>query len=130
MQISQTLRSQTSGGFRMLAFWCPGCEGVHSIRIEGVSPVWSWNQNAEAPTFQPSILVRTGHYVPGGFEGQCYCTWDKKDQEDFADMKCTICHSFVTDGKIQFLSDSTHLLAGQTVPLPQWSEHYGEGDGA
>jgi hypothetical protein len=29
------------------------------------------------------------------------------------------CHSFVTDGRIQFLSDSTHALAGQTVDLPE-----------
>ena len=27
------------------------------------------------------------------------------------------CHSFVTDGKIRFLGDSTHKLKGQTVPL-------------
>jgi hypothetical protein len=28
------------------------------------------------------------------------------------------CHSFVTNGKIQFLADCTHKLAGQTVELP------------
>jgi hypothetical protein len=27
------------------------------------------------------------------------------------------CHSFITDGKIEFLSDCTHSLAGQTVEL-------------
>ena len=31
-----------------------------------------------------------------------------------------VCHSFVTDGNIQFLSDCTHSLAGQTVPLEAW----------
>ncbi len=31
-----------------------------------------------------------------------------------------ICHSFVTDGRIQFLSDCTHPLAGQTVDIPEW----------
>ena len=35
------------------------------------------------------------------------------------------CHSFVTDGRIQFLTDSTHTLAGQTVPLPAWGEDSG-----
>lgn len=30
-----------------------------------------------------------------------------------------VCHSFVTDGRIQFLSDCTHSLAGQTVDLPE-----------
>jgi hypothetical protein len=32
-----------------------------------------------------------------------------------------VCHSFVIDGRIQFLSDSTHVLAGQTVDLPKWA---------
>jgi hypothetical protein len=27
------------------------------------------------------------------------------------------CHIFVTDGKIEFLSDCEHALAGQTVPM-------------
>ncbi|BAS10570.1 hypothetical protein AHiyo4_39920 [Arthrobacter sp. Hiyo4] len=33
------------------------------------------------------------------------------------------CHSFVRNGHIEFLSDSTHELAGQTMalpPLPEW----------
>jgi hypothetical protein len=30
------------------------------------------------------------------------------------------CHSFVTNGMIQFLPDSTHALAGQTVPMVPW----------
>lgn len=34
----------------------------------------------------------------------------------------TVCHSFVTAGRIQFLGDSTHALAGQTVDVPDWSE--------
>ena len=28
-----------------------------------------------------------------------------------------ICHSFITDGSIEFLPDCTHELAGKTVPL-------------
>jgi hypothetical protein len=36
------------------------------------------------------------------------------------DIPDLVCHSFVTDGKIQFLSDCTHALAGQTVALPDW----------
>lgn len=30
----------------------------------------------------------------------------------------SVCHSFVRDGRIQFLSDCTHKLANQTVDLP------------
>jgi len=33
-----------------------------------------------------------------------------------------VCHSFVTDGRIQFLGDCTHTLAGQTVDLPDWTD--------
>ncbi len=36
--------------------------------------------------------------------------------------KDEVCHSFVTDGQIQFLGDCTHKLAGQTVPLSAWTE--------
>jgi hypothetical protein len=33
----------------------------------------------------------------------------------------TRCHIFVRDGKIQFLNDCTHELAGKTVPMePLW----------
>lgn len=32
------------------------------------------------------------------------------------------CHSFVTDGRIQFLTDSWHSLKGQTVDLPVVTE--------
>ena len=31
-----------------------------------------------------------------------------------------VCHSFVRDGRIEFLSDCTHELAGQTVELEEW----------
>lgn len=33
-----------------------------------------------------------------------------------------VCHSFVTEGRIQFLGDCTHALANQTVDLPDWTE--------
>lgn len=118
--LSKVLRAVEGG---RVAFWCPGCEAWHMIPVgEGSGPRWGYNGNPERPTFTPSILVRTGHHVPGSrsAEGGCYCTWDKKEQDEFADLKCSICHSFVTDGRIQFLSDCTHALAGQTVDLPEF----------
>ena len=42
-----------------------------------------------------------------------------KREESF-DHIDTVCHSFVTDGRIQFLGDCTHSLAGQTVDLPEF----------
>jgi hypothetical protein len=55
---------------------------------------WSWNGDTEHPTLRPSILST---YNQGEVIHQC--------------------HSFVNDGKIQFLQDCTHDLVGQTVDL-------------
>lgn len=117
--LSPILRSVQGGG---LMFWCPGCNQAHQVMVgEGPGPRWSWDGDAASPTFSPSILIRQGHYVPGQPPGDgCYCNWELKDQAEFADLKCGICHSFVTDGRIQFLNDCTHALAGQTVPIPNW----------
>lgn len=116
--VSPILRSVEFGEGRIgRSFWCPGCNQAHPIPTQGAN-AWGFNGNDAAPTFTPSILVRQGHYVSGHDGEQCYCNWDRKDQEEFADLKCGICHSFVTDGQIKFLGDCTHQLAGQTVPLP------------
>ena len=85
-----------------LFFECPGCDMPHSIRHGvGGGPRWGWNGNVDAPTFTPSILVRYH--------------WGTERKE-------VICHSFVTDGRIQFLNDCTHALAGQTIDIPAWDD--------
>jgi len=48
----------------------------------------------DKPTFQPSLLI------------------NKDKQGDYP-----LCHTFITDGKIQFLVDCTHALAGQTIEM-------------
>lgn len=104
-------------GEQLLRFMCPGCKEHHVVRVSAADrPCWGFNHNMEKPTLTPSVLVRSGHYVTKDTPGGCYCDWPDKDE--FPEMKCRICHSFVTDGMIQFLSDSTHELAGQTVALP------------
>lgn len=101
-----------SGG--ELAFHCPGCDSYHAVRVNGDKrPRWNWNGQYEKPTFSPSILVQSGHFISTHKAGDpCWCT--RPD----AVFKCQRCHSFVTDGKIQFLGDCSHALAGQTVDLP------------
>lgn len=81
-----------------VTFECPGCGMLHQARIAGPSvehPCWTFNGDLEKPTLSPSLLVR----------------WEY-------DRAPQVCHSFVKDGQIQFLSDCTHDKAGQTVPLP------------
>lgn len=96
-------------------FLCPGCGYSHSITI----PKWTWNNNYEKPTFSPSLLVKSGHFVDSHKPGdECWCTFNIENPDVKRPFHCGICHSFIIDGKIQFLSDSTHKLAGQTVDLP------------
>jgi hypothetical protein len=99
---------------------------MHHVRVRPApSPSWDWNGSYDAPTFAPSILVRSGHYLPEHNVPECWCTFNAKHPEEPPDFVCSVCHSFVTDGKIQFLSDCTHSLAGQTVPLER-SESIGD----
>ena len=75
---------------------CPGCKSVHSIPVKGPK-AWGWNGSVESPTFTPSVL-----------------SW-WVDEKNFKH----ICHMFVIEGKIQFLTDCTHELAGQTVEMQE-----------
>ena len=102
-----------------VAFFCPGCKEYHVISIEGNEgehPIWKFNGDYDHPTFTPSILLKSGHYCDGD-DINCWCRWAEKHPGEVVPFKCTICHSFVTDGKIQYLNDCTHELAGQTVEM-------------
>lgn len=72
------------------AFFCPGCKTIHRIDSQ-----WNITGTREEPTVSPSVLVNGNRTNPAA----------------------KICHSFVREGKIEFLGDSEHALAGQTVPL-------------
>lgn len=121
-QISSKLRGIEGS---LLAFWCPGCEGMHQVGIgSGDGPRWGYNGNPDAPTFTPSVLVTSGHYLQGHEGKACWCTYNAEHPDEHAPFECGICHSFVTDGQIQFLSDCTHALAGQTVALPDLPPAY------
>lgn len=111
----------------MVAFWCPGCKEYHAIHINRPEhPVWCFNGNYDAPTFTPSILVKSGHYAAHAKSDDCWCNFKERfPDEAEPPFKCGICHSFVTDGKIQYLGDCTHELAGQIVDMitPEEAEH-------
>ncbi|MGE5679492.1 MAG: DUF6527 family protein [Bacillota bacterium] len=82
-------------------YHCPGCKHLHSIptnefTLEGgyKGPTWDFNGDLENPTFYPSVKHKW-------YEGN--------DQK--------ICHYFIKEGNVEFCIDSTHELAGKTVPL-------------
>lgn len=111
-------------GVQSASFRCPGCGYTHAISVaaqHASGKNWGFNGDVSRPTFTPSILVRSGHYAKqdASVEGGCWCVYNREHQDDQSGFECGICHSFVTDGRIQFLSDCTHALAGQTVDLPE-----------
>lgn len=86
---------------RYLGFHCPGCKYDHAF-TDGSwkgDPAhknhWDFNGDFDRPTFRPSLLV-------------------------WASDPSKRCHSFVTDGQIQFLDDCFHELKGQTVEIPDY----------
>lgn len=85
------------------SFECPGCENWHVIYTEpnprGIQ--WRFNGDLERPTFEPSVISRWSYGEP--------------PQE-------RICHFFLREGRLEFLGDCTHRLAGQTVELPEKSD--------
>lgn len=81
-------------------FWCPGCREVHQyiVRSDGNRPAWTFNGNAESPSFEPSLLhPRSNPTRDPRFVGRC--------------------HLFVRNGMIEYCSDCEHDLAGKTVPM-------------
>lgn len=85
-----------------VAWHCPGCEGGHGVPVNDhkSGKGWYWNGSIDSPTLTPSILVNVDGHNP----------------------TAPICHTFIANGRIQFLGDCTHSLAGQTVDIPDWDE--------
>jgi hypothetical protein len=75
-----------------LVFHCPGCNIPHIIDTR-----WTFNGDFDKPRIVPSLLVR----YPYNNENR-------------------ICHSYIIDGMIEYLSDCTHALAGKKIELPDF----------
>lgn len=112
--------NDSEGRFYGVKFLCPGCTWSDGTPMGCVLPVswlppgvtqesphvtgephWGFNGDFEHPTFTPSVNSWWGgeHDIP-----------------------LHRCHTFITDGRIQFLGDCTHALANQTVELPEIPE--------
>jgi len=76
-------------------FICPGCNQEHAF-----TDSWNWNNDYDKPTLSPSFLIH-------GYKFD-----DNKNSVPFR------CHSFIKNGRIQFLNDCTHGLVGKEVDLP------------
>lgn len=93
-------------------FKCPGCGDTHSLPINphknASGAGWNFNGDTEKPTLTPSILSKCGPITDPEYRVNDK-GWDSNGMK--------ICHSFVTEGRIRFLSDCTHDLKDQTVDL-------------
>jgi Family of unknown function (DUF6527) len=95
----KVIESRDRDGNHYSWLWhCPACDAVHQCDKR-----WTFNGDLEKPTFRNSVLV---HEVKGE-NGQ---------------IIHPRCHSYVTDGHITFLADSTHASVGKTLQLRDWDE--------
>ena len=84
-------------------FLCPGCTeydepGSHLYGSHTFDSTWQYDGNGESPTVSPSILLTRNA------------------------GSAQVCHSLIRAGKIEFLGDCSHSLAGKTVDLPDLPE--------
>ena len=85
-------------------FWCPGCDSIHGVSKER----WCVTGPPNHFTVSPSLL-----YDPSP------PTARKR------------CHSVIREGRIQYLQDSNHALAGREVEIPDlattlWADVVGD----
>lgn len=107
--VKQKVRTVSDGSH----YWfCVACGRAHG----GPPDRWTLSGNDDNPTFSPSFLIRSGHYIPG-HTGECWCTYNAQHPDDPSGFRCVVCHTFVREGMIQYLSDCTHGYAGQTIDM-------------
>jgi hypothetical protein len=95
---------------KVVAFVCPGCNEEHKVMVRQPNvprPSWEFNGDYTSPTLKPSIDIKYTKYENG------FQNWQPGDKAEQVR-----CHSIITDGQIEFCSDSTHHLAGQKLALP------------
>jgi len=91
----------------------PICNRMLPVILKGKregTKCWSWNGDTEQPTLKPSILTRYKRQLTED-------EYHRVIEGEIIELDYVVCHSFVNDGKVQFLADCTHEFAGQTMDL-------------
>ena len=73
-------------------YYCEGCGYEHAFALKSEGGHHDFNMDLENPTVSPSLLQ---NFTPG-----------------------KTCHSYIENGKIRYLDDCHHPLAGKIVELP------------
>ena len=74
-------------------YFCKGCGCEHAFGLKNEGGNHNFNMDLNNPTVSPSLL------------------------ENRTPSKS--CHSYIRNGKIQYLNDCHHHLAGKTIELPE-----------
>lgn len=108
-QVSRVLRRGQTGFFH----WCPACEQMHPLPDGKNSPGggWTFDGDAENPTFTPSFKQTYTHWS-GGIAESGLGIGERTER---------VCHYIITAGKIQFCADSWHRRSDIVVmpPIPE-----------
>lgn len=122
----------SAGRFWAMRIWCPACKWAddgtphaHVLQVDWTPPgmerspdmhpdLWGFNGDLERPTFTPSLLLRYDRHEPPVTVSNM-AEWERQPWPQ--KVVPYVCHSFINAGRIQFLGDCTHELAGQTVDL-------------
>lgn len=78
----------------LASWWCPACARPHEVPLHPTEG-WILEGQLEAPTLRPTVIVKR---VRGARE-------------------LSTCHSRIRAGSIEYLTTSTHALAGQVVAM-------------
>lgn len=123
--LSSKIRWSRSGVYQ---HWCPACKCRHEFPVEQPNAQgyrWRWNADLNKPSFEPSMRIKGREPIADGNE------LDLQIEQLHAGIiselpyrSITLCHYFLTDGKISYCQDCPHELRGQTVDLPDWPEPY------
>lgn len=95
----------TSCGLFM--FDCPACGHSHGVPTKQYphkygSTEWEFNRDFNSPTLSPSLKVMS------------------KDK----DLKDSVCHFHLRNGKLEYCNDCTHSMSGKVVELPDIDSVY------
>lgn len=84
-------------------FWCDGCSTNHrfvtKLPTGETGDTWTFSGSLEKPTFSPSLICNRSRPDPA--------------------RGVHLCHLYLRDGMVQYLTDCTHELAGATVPVQE-----------
>lgn len=72
-------------------YYCEGCKTSHAFGLKSEGGNHDFNMDLNNPTVSPSLVA---NFSPG-----------------------TMCHSFIRNGKIEYLNDCWHDLKGRTIEL-------------